>query len=148
MSTDTKAIIRTLYEEVWNKRRLELMSELVSPSHALHGPNFDGAAIGPEAYSRQVVAFVKGFPDLQWTIEDTIAEQDKIVVIWAFSGTHQGEFMGVAPTQKKVSADGITVHHISNGKIMDSEVLWDTWGVMQQLGVVAPLGRPHGAAAR
>jgi predicted ester cyclase len=56
--------------------------------------------------------------------------------------------MGVAPTHKKVSVDGITVHHITEGKIMDSDVIWDTWGMMQQLGVVSPLGRPHSAAAR
>jgi steroid delta-isomerase-like uncharacterized protein len=148
MSMDAKAIIQTLYEEVWNKRKLELTSELVSPSHALHGPNFDGASIGPEAYARQVVMFVRGFPDLHWTIGDTIAEKDELVVMWTFSGTHQGDFMGVAPTHKKVSVDGITVHHITEGKIMDSDVIWDTWGMMQQLGVVSPLGRPHSAAAR
>jgi predicted ester cyclase len=68
--------------------------------------------------------------------------------MWTFSGTHQGDFMGVAPTHKKVSVDGITVHHITEGKIMDSDVIWDTWGMMQQLGVVSPLGRPHSAAAR
>lgn len=148
MSMVAHTIIRNLYEEVWNKRKLELMSELVSPSHALHGPNFDGASIGPEAYARQVVMFIRGFPDLHWTIEDTIAEKEKIVVEWTFSGTHQGEFMGVAPTHKKVSVGGITIHHIAHGKIMDSDVIWDTWGMMQQLGVVSPLGRSHSAVAR
>ena len=148
MSADTKTIIQNLYEEVWNKRRLELMSQLVSPSHALHGPSFDGASIGPEAYARQIVRFLRAFPDLHWTIEDTISEQGNVAVVWTFSGTHQGEYMGVAPTHKKVSVGGITIHHISNGKIMDSDVIWDTWGMMQQLGVVSPLGRPHSAAAR
>jgi steroid delta-isomerase-like uncharacterized protein len=148
MPSDSKSIIRLLYDEVWNKRRLELMDELVSPSHALHGPNFYGSSMGPEAYKRQVALFVRGFPDLRFTIEETIAENEKLVTYWAMSGTHQGEFMGIPATNKKASVDGITIHHISNGKIMDSYVSWDVWGMMEQLGVVAPLGRPQRASAR
>lgn len=148
MSPDNNSIVRRLYEETWNKRKLEVLSELVSPSHALHGPNFSGSSIGPEAYKRQVALFLAGFPDLRWTIEDTIAEKDKVAVIWSFTGTHKGEFMGISATNKKVSIDGITVHEIANGKIMDSYVNWDTWGLMQQLGVVPAQGKPQSASAR
>ncbi len=62
MSADNKAIIRRLYEEVWNKRKLEVISEIISPSHALHGPNVAGSAVGPEAYKRQLLAFLAGYP--------------------------------------------------------------------------------------
>ena len=148
MSPDNNSIVRRLYEETWNKRKLEVLSELVSPSHALHGPNFSGSSIGPEAYKRQVALFLAGFPDLRWTIEDTITEKDKVAVIWSFTGTHKGEYMGVPATNKKVSIDGITVHEIANGKIMDSYVNWDTWGLMQQLGVVSAQGKPQSASAR
>jgi steroid delta-isomerase-like uncharacterized protein len=148
MSPDNNSIVRRLYEETWNKRKLEVLSELVSPSHALHGPNFSGSSIGPEAYKRQVALFLAGFPDLRWTIEDTITEKDKVAVVWSFTGTHKGEFMGISATNKKVSIDGITVHEIANGKIMDSYVNWDTWGLMQQLGVVPAQGKPQSASAR
>lgn len=148
MSADNKTIVRRLYEEVWNKRKIEVMNELVSPSHALHGPNFSGSSIGPEAYRRQVSLFVAGFPDLRFTIEDTVTEQDKVAVCWTFSGTHKGEFMGIAATNKQVSVDGITIHIIAKGIIMDSYVSWDMWGMMQQLGVISAPGGPKSAAAR
>lgn len=148
MPSDNQSTVRRLYEEVWNGRKLETLGQLVSPSHALHGPNFTGSSIGPEAYKHQVAQFVRAFPDLHWEIEETISEKDKVVVLWTFTGTHKGEYRGIAPTNKKVSVDGITVHHVTDGKIMDSYANWDTWGMMQQLGVVSALGKPQNAAAR
>ncbi len=148
MPADPKSIVRRLYEEVWNKRKLQLTSELVSPSHALHGPNFSGSSIGPEAYKREVALFIAGFPDLRFTIEDTVTEEDRVVVCWILSGTHKGEYMGTAATNKKVSLEGITIHHIANERIMDSYAIWDAWGMMQQLGVVKALGQPQSASAR
>ncbi|HEV3375589.1 MAG TPA: ester cyclase [Candidatus Acidoferrum sp.] len=148
MSPDNKAIIRRLYEEVWNKRKLEVLNELVSPSHALQGPNYSGSAIGPEAYKLRVSAFYAGFPDLHWTLEDTVAEEDKVVACWTLSGTHKGDYMGIPATNKKVSVEGITVHHITDGKIMDSYSYWDALCMMQQLGVVPALGQPKSTAAR
>jgi steroid delta-isomerase-like uncharacterized protein len=148
MSADNKAIVRRLYEEVWNKRRIELVDEIISPSHALHDPNVSGSAIGPEAYKRQVTLFVTSFPDLRFSIEDVVAEKEKLVVAWTISGTHKREFMGIPATNKKVSFDGITINHIVNGKIMDSYVSWDALGMLQQLGAAPPLGQAKDAAAR
>ena len=148
MPADPKSIVRRLYEEVWNKRKLHVMGELVSPSHALHGSNFSGSAIGPEAYKQQVALLVAGFPDLRFTIEDMVTEQDKVVVCWTLSGTHKGEYLGIPATNKKVSMEGITIHHIANGRIMDSYRSWDMWGMMRQLGVVKGLGEPQSASAR
>jgi steroid delta-isomerase-like uncharacterized protein len=148
MSPDNKSIVLRLYEEVWNKRKLGVMNELVSPSHALHGPLYTGPAIGPEVYRRQISLFVTGFPDLRFAIEDTVAEEDKVVVCWTFSGTHKGEFMGVPATDKKVSVDGITIHVLAKGIIMDSYVSLDMWGMMQQLGVITAPGGPKSAVAR
>lgn len=148
MSADNKDIVRRLYEEVWNKRNVELMSELVFPSHSLHGPNISGSAIGPEAYAWQVQLFVAGFPDMRFTIEDLVAENDKVVSCWTINGTHRGEYMGIPATNKKVFVDGITIHHIANGKIMDSYTSWDMWGMMEQLGVVSLPAKPQGASMR
>ena len=148
MPSDNQAMIRRLYDEVWNNRKLSALDELLSPSHALHGPNFSGSSIGPEAYKLQVAQFVRAFPDLRWEIEETISENDKVAVVWTFTGTHKGEYRGVAATNKKVSVDGITIHHIIDGKIMDSYANWDTWGMMKQFGVVPALGKPQNAAAR
>jgi len=148
MPADNKAIVRRLYEEVWNNRNLEVVNELISPSHALQGPTAFGSSIGPEAYKRQVSRFLKAYPDLHWAIEDTIAETDKVVACWTLSGTHKGDFMGVPATNKKVCVGGITIHHIAGGKIMDSHSNWDALGMMQQLGAVPALEKTKDATAR
>jgi steroid delta-isomerase-like uncharacterized protein len=147
MSADNKAIVRRLYGEVWNGRRLDVVNELISPSHALHDTNAEGSSIGPEAYKSQVARFLKAFPDLLFTIDDVVAEDEKLVVSWNISGTHKGEFMGIPATSKKVSVDGITINHVVDCKIMDSYVSWDALGMFQQLGVAPPMARARDAAA-
>jgi steroid delta-isomerase-like uncharacterized protein len=138
MPVENKAIVRRLYEAVWNERKLEVVDELISPSHALHEPTVSGSQVGPEAYRQQVARFTTPFPDLRFAIEDIVSENDKLVVSWIISGTHKGEFMGIPPTGKKISVEGITINHIANGKILDSYVSWDALGLMRQLGVGPP----------
>ena len=145
MSSDNKTVVRRLYDEVWNKRKVNVIPEIISPSHALHDPNASGSSIGPEAYKRQYFSFIAAFPDLRFGIEDIIGEEDKIVVSWTISGTHKGEFMGIAATNKKVSVDGITINHVAKGKIMDSYISWDALGLLQQLGA-APALKPRRTA--
>ncbi len=135
MSMENRAIVRRLYEEVWNKRRVELVDELISPSHALYDPNVSGSEVGPQAYKRQLVKWLKAFPDVRMTIEDIVGENEKIVVAWTLSGTHDGEFAGFPATNKKVSVEGVTINHVVNGKVIDSLVTWDALGFMKQLGV-------------
>jgi steroid delta-isomerase-like uncharacterized protein len=142
MPLDNKAIVRRLYEEVWNKRRLEVVDELISPSHALNDPIVSGSQTGPELYKRRVGELTNSFPDLRFTIEDMIAEKGKVVASWTFSGTHKGEFMDIPASGRKVSVEGITIHHITNGKILDSYARWDALGLMRQLGDVPPLRQP------
>ena len=151
MPTDNKAIVRRLYDEVWNKRRLEVVDALISPSHALNDPLSSDSQIGPKLYKQRVVEFTNSFPDCRFTIEDMIAEKGKVVASWTFCGTHKGEFRDIPATGKKVSVEGITIHLIASGKILDSYARWDALGLMRQLGQASPLakmtlaGASHGA---
>jgi steroid delta-isomerase-like uncharacterized protein len=148
MPTEMKAIVRRLYEDVWNRRKLDVVSTLFSPSHALRDNNSPGSSVGPEAYRGQVAMYLAAFPDLRIAVEDTVAEKDKLVTSWTISGTHKGEFLGIRPTNKKVSVEGITIHYLANGKIIDSYVSWDALGLMRQLGAIPALVHPKGAASR
>jgi steroid delta-isomerase-like uncharacterized protein len=139
MSASPKELIRRLYKEFWNERKLEVADQLVSQSHALTSPHVSGLAVGPAAYKKQMAWFLAGFPDLRFTVEDTICEKDKIAVSWTLTGTHKGEFLGIAPTNKKVSVAGITIHQIADGKILDSQATWDAISLFQQLGVELPI---------
>ena len=81
------------------------------------------------------------FPDMQLTIEDQIAEGDKVVTRWTARGTHQGELMGIPPTGKQATVTGITVGRVANGKFVESWSNFDALGMMQQLGVVPVPGQ-------
>ena len=74
------------------------------------------------------------FPDVRLIIEEQVAEGDKVVTRWIAYGTHQGEMMGIAPTGNQVRVEGITISHIQEGKIVQEWELFDTLGLMQQLG--------------
>ena len=145
MPVDNKSIVRRMYEEVWNKRNLEVAKELISPSHAMQLIDLPDSGIGPEAYARNVVQYVRAFPDLKFTVLDMVAENDKVVALWNISGTHKGEFRGLAATGKKISVDGITISQLASGKIIDSYVSLDLWSMMQQLGVIPATGQAQKA---
>jgi len=130
-----KEIFRRIYQDFWNDRKFELLEQVIAKSHALGDPTLTGSAVGPEAYRRQAERFLIGFPDLRFTVDDTVSEKDKLVVSWTITGTHKGEFLGVAPTNKKASFSGITIHEISSGRILESVVVWDALGLFQQLGL-------------
>lgn len=148
MPIDNKSIVQRMYEEVWNRRNLEAAKELISPSHAMQLIDLPDSGIGPEAYARNVVQFVRAFPDLKFKVLDMVAEGEKVVAFWNISGTHKGEFRGIAPTGKRVSVDGITISQLADGKIMDSYVSLDLWSMMQQLDAIPTMARPQKASAR
>jgi predicted ester cyclase len=77
---------------------------------------------------------------MRTTIEDIVGDNEKIVVNWTFSGTHDGKFMGIPATHKKVFIDGLTIHHVVDGKIIDSFTSWDVLGVWQRKLTAPPLG--------
>jgi predicted ester cyclase len=81
--------------------------------------------------------FRSAFPDLQTAVKDLIAEGDKVVIHWESRGTHRGEFMGLAPTQKPVTLSGIT--RVVGGKCVEDWTQFDALGLLQQLGAVQPL---------
>jgi predicted ester cyclase len=80
--------------------------------------------------------FTQAFADMQHTMDEVIAEGDAVVARWTVHSTHRGEFQGNAPTNKPVRMSGITVHHISNGRIAETWLVFDTMALLQQLGAV------------
>jgi steroid delta-isomerase-like uncharacterized protein len=134
-----KEVFGRLYHSVWNERRLEFIDKVIAPTHALGDPTVSGGGVGPAAYRRQVERFLTGLPDLKFKIDDTISEKDKLVVSWTISGTHKGDFLGVPATDKKVTFSGITINQIANGKIIESTVIWDGLGLLEQFGIHLPV---------
>jgi steroid delta-isomerase-like uncharacterized protein len=137
---ENKAIFRRIVEEGFNKGNLAIVDELVATDHLNHSDNVHG----PEEYKQFITVYRTAFPDLQMTVEDQIAEGDKVVNRWTARGTHKGELMGIPPTGKQMTVMGIYVARIIGGTIMEEWGNFDALGMMQQLGVVPPAGQAGG----
>ena len=138
MSTETnKTVSRRLFEEVWNKGNLAVLNELIAENHVSSGPGaLPESPTGPEGTKQLVTLYRNAFPDVHFTIDEQIAEGDKVVTRWTADGTHQGELQGIPATGKVSTVTGIAIDRIVNGKIAESWGIFDQFGMMQQLGVI------------
>jgi steroid delta-isomerase-like uncharacterized protein len=146
MSEENKAIVHRFVEEVWNKGNASVADQLISGNYSHHDnatPNF---GLGPESEKKRVNLYRTAFPDLQFTIEDVIAEGDTVTYRWSSRGTHRGPLSGIAPTGKTVTVSGITINRFAGGKIVEGWVNWDALGMLQQLEVIPVLFKTRGAA--
>ena len=128
---ENKALILSLYEAD-NKKDLTILDEVMSPN--FFDPTFK--LQGPEGYKQFETAFFKGFPDWIETIEDIIAEEDKVWVRFTGTGTHKGEWRGLAPTGKKVTFRGVQIWCIVDGKVVSKDSILDLSDALRQLGVI------------
>ena len=138
MSMDNKTLVRRYFEELWGKKRnLAVIDELLSGDFVEYqGYAFGGekAIRGRDEWKKFVNVYFSAFPDIECKIDDMIAEGDKVVCHWTTTGTHKGEFMGIAPTNRRIKVTGITIHRVVNGKIVEGRANWDVMGLFQQLG--------------
>jgi steroid delta-isomerase-like uncharacterized protein len=136
MSEENKAISRRADEELFNLGNLSVADELFAVDYVYHDPTSGEDWCGPEGVKQFVSMFRTAFPDLRYTIEDQIAEGDKVVIRYTASGTHQGLLMGLAPKGKRVEITDISIMRIESGKIKEIRENYDALGLMQQLGAV------------
>ena len=133
---DNKALVRRWFEELFNEAKLDLADEIVTPDHVTHDTSTPEHLPGPEG-ERQLVTLVRGaFPDGRITIEDLVAEGDKVAVRWTFRGTHRGDFMGIAPTGKEVEMGAMDLFRVAGGKIAETWSNVDMMTMMRQLGAI------------
>ena len=129
-----KALVLRSIEEVWNQGKLEVMDEITSPDDVTHSPTEPGSPmVGIEAGKQAINVYRSAFPDLRLTIEDILAEGDKVVTRWTSTGTHNGELAGIPPTGKQTVSSGIVISRMADGKTVEDWWAWDALGLMQQL---------------
>ncbi len=117
MSEDNKALVRRWFDEVLTRGNLQQVDELFSSNYILHGPGVSQEVHGREGIKRYVATYRAAFPDVCFTVEDQIAEQDMVVTRWTARGTHRGEFLGIAPTGSWMTMTGIEFDRIIGGMI-------------------------------
>jgi steroid delta-isomerase-like uncharacterized protein len=141
MSTeDNKAIARRIFEEVGSQGNFAVIDEAVSPNFVYRTSAFPEFH-GPGGFKEFFTEHRKTLPDIHYTVEDMIAEGDKVVARWTATGTHKGDMMGIPPTGKQATVTGITTFRFANGKMVEGLTTWDALGMMQQLGLIPAPGQ-------
>lgn len=136
MSVEENKVISRRYPlEVYNQKNLEVLDEIMDENIVNHW--WKPEVNGPQAIKAYVSKNLNAFPDVKFTIEDQIAEVDKVVIRTTFTATHKGEFMGIGPTGKKVKVTLIIIFKLANGKIVETWAENDALGWMKQLGITS-----------
>ena len=132
-SEQNKSVYRRFIQEVFNEGRSDALDALVSPSYVLHDAP-PGAPSGPQAVAEVARMFRSAFPDLTITIDELVAEGDKVCARATTRGTHRGTIFGIAATGRPVTMTGLTMVRIVDGRLVESWVKNDVAGLMRQLG--------------
>jgi len=134
-------VSRRFFEEVWNARRLEVADEIVAADcitrqlRSSAGP-MPSASRGPDALKEHILSWLAAFPDLTWEIEAVVTQGERVVT-WAVAhGTHQGHWLGVAPTGRRIAIRCVVLHRVADGRIVEDWVVTEALGFFQQLGIV------------
>ena len=126
-----KALIRRWVESSWNKGNLDLADEMYADAYVGHGIDVRG----PQGLKQFIAMFRAAFPDLDFSIQDMLAEGPQVAWRFTLRGTQQGEFQGIPPTGKPVEMTGIVISRFDGGMWVEDWVEADRVGMMQQLGV-------------
>lgn len=133
MSDENKALIQRFVEEAFNRGNLDVADEVYAPGFVSH--ESDGPIERSPEYVKGFVGLYRGaFPDGHTTVEDMISAGNLVAYRWTFRGTHRGELMGIAPTDKQVTIRGTTFDRISGGKIEEEWNDFDRLGMLRQVG--------------
>lgn len=132
---EMKLLAKRFYEEAFNQKRYEVLDELVADDFVEH-EEFPGAPRDKGAVRFFLDLFHGAFPDATMTIEDSAAEGDKLWIRYRIRGTHQGDFLGVAATGKRIDVQGIDIVRVRDGKATEHWGVGDNLAMFQQLGVI------------
>jgi steroid delta-isomerase-like uncharacterized protein len=134
MSEQNKMIARRIFEEIENEGNFTVVEQIFASDFVNHLPF--GEMRGIEGAKQFGFMLRTAFPDLHTTVEDQIAEADRVATRWTASGTHRGEFQGIPATGRQIKITGMTMCRIANGKIVEQWGNPDLFSMMQQLGVI------------
>ena len=132
-----KRVVQRFTTECINTANETVAAELITPDAVLHvPPGMPAPPRGPAGYLQIVHMMRGGFSDIQWTLEEMVAEGDKVAARFSLRGTHDGPFFGVPPTGKAIVSTSTSFYRIVNGKIVEDHGLPHMLGILQQIGAV------------
>jgi len=134
MAMETNKEVMSRFLEFINTGSEELAQELISTAAVFHVPGRAEPVKGPQGYLEVIAMMRAGFPDIQWTLEETISEGDKIAARFIMRGTHRGNFFGVPATGKKIQVQAMNFYRLSDGKFIEERGQPDLLALLQQIG--------------
>lgn len=138
---ENKLFVQRFVDEAINRKNLDAIDELVAEDFVERVP-FPGQGPGPGGLRHAIGIFLSAFPDIQWVLDEQVAEGERVVSRFTWTGTHRGEFLGIPPTGKPVKVWGVVMDVVRDGTLRESRIIMDTLGLLQQLGAVpAPDGK-------
>lgn len=133
---ENKAIIRR-WMDVTNRHDPSIVDELLADDYVMHGPGGQDIK-GPEGFKQALIAYLSIFPDIHFTIDDMVAEGDKVAVRITYTATQKGEYLGIAPTGKRITMTEAIFYRLAGGRIVEAFPYSDSLALFQQLGVSPP----------
>ena len=137
---NNKQLIIRFFEEVWNKRKLEIADDIFdNDCHTFQlrsGTPATSTPRGPQSIKDHIAEWLSAFPDLKFTIEQMIAEEDRVSTLLVMDGTHTGQWLGIPPNGKRINIRMMTIHRIQSGKIIEDWVIVESLGFFQELGIL------------
>lgn len=131
-----KKFMTHFIDEVINAKNLDAINILVAEDFIEHIP-FPGQGPGRAGLRFVLQSMFTGFPDMYWTVHEQISEGEKVVTRFTWTGTHEGEFMGIPPTKKSVEVWGVVIDVVKNNLFSESRIIMDNIGLLKQLGVMS-----------
>ena len=135
MSEDNKAHIREFIDRVLTAGEIDATGDYFH-SDVVEEVPFPGQGPGLHGLKETLTRIRRAFPDMKWSVEEQIADENKVLTRFIWSGTHQGEFLGIPATNRVVRVWGMVIDRFEGRKVKSTRILLDTLSMMQQLGVV------------
>ena len=137
MPSNNASIVQRFIDEVINQGRYEVCDEIVAEDFIELDP-LPGQRQGREGLKEVIAMMRSAFPDIHWVTDESIASGEKVVTRFTWTGTQRGPFLGIPATGRPVTVKGVVIDRLVNGRMTDSRILMDTFGMMVQLGVIPP----------
>jgi steroid delta-isomerase-like uncharacterized protein len=136
MTAEANKLVMARFTEFINTASEKLAQELISPDAVFHVPGKSDPMRGPAGYLSIIGMMRAGFPDIQWTLEEMVAEGDKVAARFTMRGTHRGTFAGVPPTGKSITVQALNIYRLSGGQFVEERGQPDMLVLLQQIGAI------------
>lgn len=136
MEERNEEIIRRFVREIVNAGNYDVADDLFAEDYVRHDPTVPEEKRGPEGFKETVEAFRSAFPDVEMTLHEVFADGEYVAFRATEIGTHEGEFMGIEPTGRRVEMEGTVIHRLEDGKVAETWAQFDVLGLLRQLGAI------------